>query len=335
MGWHGAQPWGLKGVDYDPPAHNFQHVDSEGISRALAENIIVVPYNDPARLEEIFKKRGDSIACFILEPFIGAGGFIPASPEYLKTARKLTEQYGALLIFDEIISGFRFRAGSAARFYGVQPDLSTFGKICGGGMPVSAVAGRKEVLDLCGKEACTSAVQGPPLGVSKKSFEFCIPTCTCPLTCKNSGVTIVFVKQQYQLPCINRYREVIVSLIKKPIMLAGSKGRSRVTALFDSGASYSCINKKLAEELAHLEPLSEPMEFETAEKDSTVIAEYRITVDFFFTDSDRRFTDELVVIEGLSEELIIGAKTMQAWKIRLDFDREDVIYDKKMHRLRI
>jgi hypothetical protein len=118
-------------------------------------------------------------------------------------------------------------------------------------------------------------------------------------------------------------------------MLAGSKGRSRVTALFDSGASYSCINKNLAEELAHLEPLSEPMEFETAEKDSTVIAEYRITVDFFFTDSDRRFTDELVVIEGLSEELIIGAKTMQAWKIRLDFDREDVIYDKKMHRLRI
>jgi glutamate-1-semialdehyde 2,1-aminomutase len=123
-GWHGAQPWALKGVDYDLPSHNFQHVDSDGISRALAENTKVIPFNDSARLEEVFKRKGDSIACFIVEPFIGAGGFIPATPEYLQTARKLTEQYGALLIFDEIISGFRFRAGSVARFYDVQPDLS-------------------------------------------------------------------------------------------------------------------------------------------------------------------------------------------------------------------
>ncbi len=152
-GWHGAQPWALKGVDYDLPSHNFQHVDSDGISRALAENTKVIPFNDSARLEEVFKRKGDSIACFIVEPFIGAGGFIPATPEYLQTARKLTEQYGALLIFDEIISGFRFRAGSVARFYDVQPDLSTFGKICGGGMPVSAVAGRKDVMKLCGTSA--------------------------------------------------------------------------------------------------------------------------------------------------------------------------------------
>jgi hypothetical protein len=77
------------------------------------------------------------------------------------------------------------------------------------------------------------------------------------------------------------------------------------------------------------------MEFETAEKDSTVVADYRVTLDFFFTDTPRRFTDELVVIEGLSEDLIIGATTMQKWQIRLDFDREEVLYDKKMHRLRI
>jgi glutamate-1-semialdehyde 2,1-aminomutase len=151
-GWHGAQPWGLKGVDYNQPSHNFQHIDSEGISQALAENIMVIPYNDCSRLEEVFKRNGDSIACFIVEPFIGAGGFIPATPEYLQTARNLTEEYGALLIFDEIISGFRFRAGSAARYYDVIPDLSTLGKICGGGMPVSAVGGRKDVMDLCGKE---------------------------------------------------------------------------------------------------------------------------------------------------------------------------------------
>ena len=126
-----------------------------------------------------------------------------------------------------------------------------------------------------------------------------------------------------------------MALIIKPIILAGSKGRKQVTALFDSGASYSCISEELAKKLAHLEPLTEPMEFETAEKNNTVIAEYAVRVDFFFTDTNRRFTDELVVIDGLSEELIIGAATMQKWKIRLDFDREEVFYDKKMHRLRI
>jgi hypothetical protein len=143
------------------------------------------------------------------------------------------------------------------------------------------------------------------------------------------------VKQQYKLPSVNRHREVIMSLISRPVILAGALGRKQVTAHFDSGASYSCISKKLAEELAHPEPMSEPMEFETAEKDGIITASYRVTVDFFFTDTPRRFTDELVVFEDLSEDLIIGANTMQKWKIRLDFENEEVLYDKKMHRLRI
>jgi hypothetical protein len=126
-----------------------------------------------------------------------------------------------------------------------------------------------------------------------------------------------------------------MSLISKPVILAGAKGRKEVNALFDSGASYSCISKKTADEIAHLEPMVEPMDFETAEKDGIITADYRITADFYFTDTPRRFTDELFVIEGLSENLIIGAATMQKWKIRLDFDREEVLYDKKMHRLRI
>ena len=136
------------------------------------------------------------------------------------------------------------------------------------------------------------------------------------------------MKQQLRLPCINKYKEVIMSLISKPLILAGSKGRKKVTALFDSGASYSCISRKAAEEIAHLEPMVQPMAFETAEKDGIITADYRITVGFYFT-------DELFVIDGLSENLIIGATTMQKWKIRLDFDREEVLYDKKMHRLRI
>jgi hypothetical protein len=143
------------------------------------------------------------------------------------------------------------------------------------------------------------------------------------------------MKQQYKLPCINRYKEVVTPLISRPVILAGSKGRKEVIALFDIGASYSCVSYKVAVQLEELTKLTLPMEFSTADEDTFVLAEHRITVDFYFTDTPRRFTDELVVIDGLSEELIIGAKTMQAWKIRLDFDAEEVLYDKKMHRLRI
>ena len=126
-----------------------------------------------------------------------------------------------------------------------------------------------------------------------------------------------------------------MALLSKPVIIAGSMGRREVNAFFDSGASYSCINDELADDIAILEPLPDPMEFETAEKDAVVEAGYAIRVDFYFTDTQRRFTDEIIVIENLSEDLIIGANTMQKWKIRLDFEAEEVLYDKKMHRLRI
>jgi glutamate-1-semialdehyde 2,1-aminomutase len=102
-------------------------------------------------LYEDFKKYGDELACFILEPVIGAGGLMPASLEYMRAARELTEEYGVVLILDEVISGFRFRAGDAGALYGVRPDLVTLGKIMGGGMPVAAVGGRGEILEMVGK----------------------------------------------------------------------------------------------------------------------------------------------------------------------------------------
>jgi glutamate-1-semialdehyde 2,1-aminomutase len=83
---------------------------------------------------------------------IGAGGSIPSRPEYLDLARELTRKHGALLIFDEVISGFRFRAGNVGPLYGITPDLTTYGKIIGGGMPVAAVAGRSEIMTIAGRE---------------------------------------------------------------------------------------------------------------------------------------------------------------------------------------
>ncbi len=152
-GWHGAQPWGLKGVSYYAKNGNgFQRVDTEGLPPAMTDEVVVTRYNDPQMLRDHFRQYGDRLACFIVEPFIGAGGFMPATREYLSTARELTHQYGVVLIFDEVISGFRFRAGDAGALYGMQPDLATFGKVMGGGMPVSAVAGRAELLRLAGRE---------------------------------------------------------------------------------------------------------------------------------------------------------------------------------------
>jgi glutamate-1-semialdehyde 2,1-aminomutase len=152
-GWHGAQPWGLKGVDFHDENHTrFQHMDTQGLPEAIAEELLVTRFNDPQMLADHFRRYGDTIACFILEPFIGAGGFLPAEPEYLKLARELATKYGTVLIFDEVISGFRFRAGSLAPLYGVQPDLATYSKIIGGGMPVAAAGGRADIMKLAGRD---------------------------------------------------------------------------------------------------------------------------------------------------------------------------------------
>jgi glutamate-1-semialdehyde 2,1-aminomutase len=151
-GWHGAQPWALKGVNFHAQdAMGFQGLETEGLPPGLTHEVIVTGFNDAELLRDHFRRYGDRLACFIVEPFIGVGGFMPATPEYLQTARELTDRYGSALIFDEVISGFRFRAGNAGALYGVQPDLSVFGKIMGGGMPVAAVAGRANLLGLVGR----------------------------------------------------------------------------------------------------------------------------------------------------------------------------------------
>jgi glutamate-1-semialdehyde 2,1-aminomutase len=150
-GWHGAQPWALKGISFHKPASGYEKVETEGLPRGTAGEIIVTGFNDPERLRAHFRQLGDRIACFIVEPFIGVGGFLPATREYLQLARELTERHGALLVFDEVIAGFRFRAGNLGALYDLQPDLASYGKIMGGGMPVAAVGGRADVMALAGR----------------------------------------------------------------------------------------------------------------------------------------------------------------------------------------
>lgn len=151
-GWHGAHPLGLKGISsYSKNGDNggLNQLESAGLSPQCDDATIVTKFNDGDDLEEQFKIFGERAACLIIEPFIGAGGFIFAHREYLEKTRRLTEKYGALLIFDEVISGFRFHAGGVQNLYGITPDLSVLGKVIGGGMPVSAVAGKSKVMELC------------------------------------------------------------------------------------------------------------------------------------------------------------------------------------------
>ncbi|HEX4601179.1 MAG TPA: glutamate-1-semialdehyde 2,1-aminomutase [Gemmatimonadales bacterium] len=120
--------------------------DSPGVPRALAELTLTVPFNDPAAVADSFARRGDDIAAVIVEPYVGNAGFIPPDPDFPALLRALCDRHGALLIFDEVMTGFRVAPGGAQERLGVRPDLTTLGKILGGGMPVGAYGGRADLM---------------------------------------------------------------------------------------------------------------------------------------------------------------------------------------------
>ena len=120
--------------------------DSPGVPAALAANTITVPYNDAVALEQVFAEHED-IAAVIIEPVVGNMGCVPPRAGYLEAVRKLTRDHGALLIFDEVMTGFRVARGGAQELYGIKPDITTLGKIIGGGLPVGAYGGSREMMD--------------------------------------------------------------------------------------------------------------------------------------------------------------------------------------------
>ena len=152
-----------------------------------------------------------------------------------------------------------------------------------------------------------------------------------PQRCENFPM-----KHYLKVPSIPR-EESTVSILEHEVTVIGSRGRRRCRALFDSGASYSIIRRDIAERIGRVDllPVPEDWIFETAKAGNYVQASGALRLDFRFDDSEAHFSDEFVVFDELSEELIVGAKTMQAWKITLDFDEERVNYRKTAQRLRI
>ena len=119
---------------------------SPGVPAGLAQLTLTLEYNNPAQVREVFRKLGKEIACVIVEPVAGNMNCVPPVPGFLPTLRELCTQHGALLIFDEVMTGFRVALGGAQALYGIQPDLTTLGKVIGGGLPVGAFGGRADIM---------------------------------------------------------------------------------------------------------------------------------------------------------------------------------------------
>lgn len=121
--------------------------DSPGVPVDIAKNTLTVAYNDLESAKVVFEKYGNDLAAVIVEPVAGNMGVVPPKPEFLKGLRELTEKYGTVLIFDEVMTGFRVDYGCAQGYYGITPDLTTLGKVIGGGLPVGAFAGKREIME--------------------------------------------------------------------------------------------------------------------------------------------------------------------------------------------
>jgi glutamate-1-semialdehyde 2,1-aminomutase len=143
--------------------------DSLGVPADFAKHTFTAPYNDIRTVQQLFRERGDEIACVIVEPIAGNMGVVPPTPDFLPALRQLTREHDSLLIFDEVISGFRVNYGGAQALYGITPDLTVLGKIIGGGLPVGAYGGRRAIMDLIaplGPVYQAGTLSGNPLAVT-------------------------------------------------------------------------------------------------------------------------------------------------------------------------
>lgn len=143
--------------------------DSPGVTKASAKDTLIAEYNNMESVKRLFEERGEEIAAVIIEPVAGNMGVVLPEPGFLKGLRELTAKYGALLIFDEVITGFRLSEGGAQKVFNVNPDITTLGKIIGGGLPVGAYGGRADIMDKLAPEGPVyqaGTLSGNPLAMA-------------------------------------------------------------------------------------------------------------------------------------------------------------------------
>ena len=143
--------------------------DTAGVPAGFSETTIALPFNDLDRVEDTFRKQGDRIASIIVEPVAGNMGCVPPLPGFLEGLRRITHHYGSLLIFDEVMTGFRLSRGGAQQLFNIAPDLTTMGKIIGGGLPQAAYGGRRDIMSKiapAGPVYQAGTLSGNPVAVS-------------------------------------------------------------------------------------------------------------------------------------------------------------------------
>jgi glutamate-1-semialdehyde 2,1-aminomutase len=179
--------------------------DSPGVTRGTSQDTIVLNYNDCTSLQRVFEELPTSIAAVILEPVVGNMGTVIPTPEFLKALRSLTTQYGAVLIFDEVMTGFRVALGGAQERFGIKPDMTTLGKIVGGGMPLAAYGGRADIMDNvmpAGKVYQAGTLAGNPLATAAgtKTLELLVknpPYDRLEAVCKRLGDGLLHAAQSH------------------------------------------------------------------------------------------------------------------------------------------
>lgn len=143
--------------------------DSPGVPKSATSSTLTAPYNDLDAVKALFEQYPGEISGVILEPVVGNSGFIPPAPGFLQGLRDLTQQHGALLVFDEVMTGFRIAYGGAQQKFGVTPDLTTLGKVIGGGLPVGAYGGKREIMEMiapAGPVYQAGTLSGNPLAMT-------------------------------------------------------------------------------------------------------------------------------------------------------------------------
>jgi glutamate-1-semialdehyde 2,1-aminomutase len=150
-------------------ATTFGIPDSPGVPKSYAKNTITLPFNNLSLVKQTIEKEWKNIACVILEPVVGNIGCVLPRPGYLEGLRRLTKKYGIVLIFDEVMTGFRVSYGGAQAYYGITPDMTCLGKVIGGGLPVGAYGGRKEIMSMVAPEGPVyqaGTLSGNPLAMT-------------------------------------------------------------------------------------------------------------------------------------------------------------------------
>jgi len=293
-GWHGGNSdlaWAIH-TPFDKP-------ESAGIIPELGNYVKPIIFNDIEATRRVIQEVKDDLATIIVEPVVGGGGMIPADKEYLQMLRDETGTLGALLIFDEVITGFRLALGGAQEFYGIKPDMATFGKVCGGGAPLGLIAGRADVLSLC--DGTIKREKGEGVMVGGGTF-----SCT-PLTMVLGYRTVEYLKdhQDAIYPKINqmgqKLREGVAEIFKKNGVAGKTLGLGSL-----SGVYFPYDPKTVVKNTNQLEELTDmhkwEHEFRTRMFNHGIFAMHGIgSVSFAHTDKDLQTI--LAAVERVAKEM--------------------------------